>query len=368
MSVVNGQLANQFTFNSSFLSRTTDTTAAGKIDLLNANAESGGSINNIQREFNSAAAFMGKNTNIVASSIPGWANNEVGASTDSLFARADNITIKFNETTGHTHSGAPGEGPKIDAADLDNFNPFFSSLNNVFVFASVGGASANDYTASFALKDPNGSDANIGVITSGSRRVSAVRIRDSEGKPFMDDGKEIVGFWNIINLESDPELPPDFQWNLLYETYTSVDGWESVELPSTSDVTLYFNEVFQGFRPTLDLTLDPFLFGGGGGGGAGGGLFTINEFTGTTFTPTSAARQVWRYTGTSAQTITEVVAGPDFGEIEITCLSDTNTITLNPGTTGIAYLRGTWIGYRGRCIRLRYDSSLGGYMEVTRNG
>lgn len=367
MAVVNGNLANQVTFNNAFLSRTTDTTAAGKIDLLNVNAESGSSINNIQREHNSAAAFMGKDVNAVASSIPGWVNNDVGASTDSLFTRSDNITVKFNETTGHNHNGDPGQGPKINAADLDNFNAFFSSLNNVFIFSSVGGASADDYTSSFNSKSPLGSDVSIGVITTGSRRVSAVRIRDSEGKPFIDEGKEIVGFWNIINLESDPELPPDFQWNLLYETYTSADGWESVELPSTSDVTLYFNEVFQGFRPTLDLVLDPFLFGGGGGG-AGGGLFTINVFTGTTFTPTSAARQVWRYTGTSAQTITEVVEGPDFGEIEITSLSDTNTITLNPSATGIATMNGTWIGYRGSCIRFRFDSSLGGYMEVSRNG
>jgi len=52
MTVANGELANQTTFNVSFMSREADTDTIGKVDLLNGDTASGASITNLQKEVN----------------------------------------------------------------------------------------------------------------------------------------------------------------------------------------------------------------------------------------------------------------------------------------------------------------------------
>jgi hypothetical protein len=107
-----------------------------------------------------------------------------------------------------------------------------------------------------------------------------------------------------------------------------------------------------------------------GGGGAGGGLFVVDDFTGTSITMTSAARQAWRYTGSSAQTLSSVDLSnlTDGEELEILGTDDADTITVNGSTTGIVAINGSWQGYEGSLIRFRYDDGLGGLVEVSRNG
>lgn len=111
MSVTNGQSANQTTFNNAFLSRTTDTSTAGKVDLSNVASESGSAVVNIQRELNSMSSFSGKSINVAKDNKPSWSSNVVGASGDNLFQRADALTVKFSTgdlvTTGtQSFSGA----------------------------------------------------------------------------------------------------------------------------------------------------------------------------------------------------------------------------------------------------------------------
>lgn len=124
MAVANGQLANQTTFNTAFVSRTVDTSTVGKLDLQNAASESGTSITNTQRELNAVSSYTGKALNVAKDILPAWTNNDIGASGNNLFQRANLLTAEFNSSTGHSHSGAAGEAPPINlATSVNGFLP-----------------------------------------------------------------------------------------------------------------------------------------------------------------------------------------------------------------------------------------------------
>lgn len=118
MSVSNGSRANQTTFNNAFLSRTTDSNTVGKVDLENVDAESGASIENVQRELNALNSFTGKTVNSDEDETPTWTSNDVGTSGDDLKDRAEALSAEFNATTGHAHSGVAGDGGPIDSANV----------------------------------------------------------------------------------------------------------------------------------------------------------------------------------------------------------------------------------------------------------
>jgi len=113
-SVSNGQLANATTFNNAFMSRTSDTSTTGRIDLNNALTASGSTLANTQRALNALFALIGEANTVAKDADPTWTNNDVGASTDSHVTRGSALSALFNATTGHTHDGTTGNGPQVD--------------------------------------------------------------------------------------------------------------------------------------------------------------------------------------------------------------------------------------------------------------
>lgn len=93
MSVSNGEDASESVFNSSFMSREDDTNTLGKVDLDNADAASGGTIENIQRSINGVHSFVGSNSEGTHDQNPSWlSDNIVGAvSNESVKDRVDAI-------------------------------------------------------------------------------------------------------------------------------------------------------------------------------------------------------------------------------------------------------------------------------------
>lgn len=116
MSVTNGQDADETTFNDAFVSKTTDSTTVGKINLNNSDTASGSTVTNVQREINSLDSFTGRSAGSAKDVKPTWSNNNVGGSTDDLKTRVDSLTERFDEISGHTHDGTDGNGgPLVDA-------------------------------------------------------------------------------------------------------------------------------------------------------------------------------------------------------------------------------------------------------------
>ena len=123
MTVQNGDLANQTEFNTSFMSREDDTSTVGKVDLLQADTTS---IPDVQNFINALRTYVGQ---IIATTpegdVPPWATvdpdgNIIGASTDTIIDKIVAIVLAFSGSTGHDHSGADGQGPKIDLVSAVN--------------------------------------------------------------------------------------------------------------------------------------------------------------------------------------------------------------------------------------------------------
>lgn len=112
--VSNGQAVNAAVTNAAFIFKNADDSTSNLLSLTNGVSASGGSITNIQRQFNSLASFLGASTNQVYNYLPTWSNNDVGVSTDTVKTRADDLTAKFNSSAGHKHTGAAGDAPQID--------------------------------------------------------------------------------------------------------------------------------------------------------------------------------------------------------------------------------------------------------------
>lgn len=239
MSVSNGQLANQTTFNNAFVSRLVNTSTAGKFDLLNIDAASGDDIINAQREFNSLAFFIGKATGTVFNFVPPWAENYVGTVNDDLMDRIEALVALFDGTTGHTHDGTDGDGAPISALDLDDINYYVAELQVTATISSASG-STFDASAAFSGKTPGGGTSTAGVITTAPNNRCEIRtastgleVNDSQGQKVYARLTESAGTWTL-------------------SFYTNESGVETAHTLSSQNIIVYFREVFTlASRPTI---------------------------------------------------------------------------------------------------------------------
>lgn len=254
MSVANGQIANAATWNNAFLSKQNGGSTTGKIDLANVDAVSGSSITNIQRELNKLNSFLGSVPNDTFDALPSWTNNEVGGSTDSVQVRADQLTERFNGTTGHSHDGSNGEGPAISASVLADFNNYFSDFQTSTFAGAVG--LDDDVTTVFSALTPGGGAAAVGVPTTAP--YNKVELRTSPGEDLIEEpgGRKVYG--RVTESSG--------TWTLTYY-YEDSSGIETAYSLPSQDIRLYWREVFdastrptfgttEGFIGSLDATAD----------------------------------------------------------------------------------------------------------------
>lgn len=244
MTVSNGQLANQNTFNTSFMSREVDTDTVGKVDLLNPEVASGASVINSQRFINAVASALGMTTAEVYNFLFTYSSNIVGAANDTVLARLNALTLKYRGTTGlgHAHSGVDGDSEKISAANLLNINQYFAEWQ-VATKTGVTGSSTV-ITTEMSGKTPGGTSSQLGVITSApSNRailynsVNGEAFEDAEGQKVYGRVTESAGVWTL-------------------SFYTNEAGVETAySFGSSSDVQFFFLEVFSlATRPTIPST------------------------------------------------------------------------------------------------------------------
>lgn len=79
MSVSNGQVADQNTFNNAFLSKQSDNVASGKTDLNNTDAASGAAITNIQKKMNDNTSASVQNASDIAQNA-----SDITANSDAI--------------------------------------------------------------------------------------------------------------------------------------------------------------------------------------------------------------------------------------------------------------------------------------------
>lgn len=238
MSVANGQVANATTFNNAFLSRTTDSDTIGVIGLNNTtDPDSGNQIFNLQQYLNETADSDG-------TVGEGDATRKVYSSTtvisdgDSRKIAIGKLDERFDGTTGHDHTGADGEGPVISAGDLGDFNTYFSAWQT-FTHSSASGTTTN-ITSDMSGKTAGGGTAALGVPTTSP--YNRVEIKNSSTDTYLEDagGQRVYG--RITESTG--------TWTLSY--YTNEAGVETAHSLSSTDIRVYFKEVFdQETRPTF---------------------------------------------------------------------------------------------------------------------
>jgi hypothetical protein len=245
--VADGQAVSAAITNPAFLDAQVDDTAAGKISFANSDAVSGGTITNVQRNVNQLHSFLGSSPNGVYNALPSWSSNDVGASTDSVKVRADNLSAEFNPTTGHKHTGAAGDAPKIPLAGLGALTTKGDLLTfngSVHVVQSVGA---------------NGTALIADSTTSTGLRFALISALAYQETP--------AGTVNGVNDTFGPltQTPSDSNSILVMV--------DMIPVPKTGWSLSGLNIVFaSGYIPTTDQSVYVYyLYGGSGGGGGGGG-------------------------------------------------------------------------------------------------
>lgn len=106
------------------MSRTVDTSAAGKVDLGNTDAVSGATVTNTQREVNGLGAFTGRAAGGTFNSTPTYANENVITTGQTLKAAIEALDAEHNPSSGSLASRA---GREVIAEGVSQVNVTFST-------------------------------------------------------------------------------------------------------------------------------------------------------------------------------------------------------------------------------------------------
>lgn len=225
--------------NQAWIDANGDDATIGRLGLQNTLAESGLAIDNTQRELNSIESFTGTPANSAKDVLPAWINNDVGLSSDDLKTRADGLTEKFNPTTGHTHTGAPGDAPQVSAPDLASVQLHGYFARGVDQTGISG--SSMDVSSDFTLKTPSTNQLTKGVVVNAPE--NNVFLRQASG---ADTGDEFIdGSGNIVYGRI---TESSGVWTISF--YVNLSGTETVySFASPEDIAYYFQELF---NPIVD--------------------------------------------------------------------------------------------------------------------
>lgn len=233
MPVINGQAVSAEITNPAFLDAQVDDTAAGVIGFVNTNVASGSSVDNIQREANSLNSFVGSTLNSAKDQKPSYTNNQGFTVNDDLKTRLDSVSGKFNDSTGHGHTGTPGDGPQIQSDQIASV-----TLRGYFIQAvdlvGVTGYST-DVSSQFTSATPSNNSVTLGVVV--NNPVNRVILRHSDGTNVNDPIVDAFGNQVYGRLTYSTGV-----WTLTY--YVLIVDVETAYSMPTEGVRWYYQQLF----------------------------------------------------------------------------------------------------------------------------
>lgn len=208
MSVVNGQSANQTTFNNAFVSKTADSSVSSNIELADSDTSQGSTITQVQRELNSINSFVGKTINTAKDVKPTWNNNNYGLSTDDVKTRVDNLDaqVKINEDDIALKEDSANKGIANGYCPLDGTGV----VDEAYLPASITGQLSyqgtwNASTNTPTLADGTGSQGDFYVVTvAGTQDLGSGNITFTAGDWAIHDGsvwEKIEGSQQLFKTE-----------------------------------------------------------------------------------------------------------------------------------------------------------------------
>jgi hypothetical protein len=183
MTVSNNDLANQGTFNSSFVSREVDTDTVGTFDLKKTDGVSGSHLMNVQKAVNSIASALGMSTSQVYNFLITWSANYVGAPSDTVKMRVDALVAKFAAATSHNHNGTDGQGEVILASNISSVVLRGYVQRGTDLTGVTGGSHV--VTSEMTGKVDSSGSSSLGVVVTAP--YNKVALLNSSGDSF-DDG------------------------------------------------------------------------------------------------------------------------------------------------------------------------------------
>lgn len=235
MGVAIGSPVSAANTNQAFLDANGDDTTIGRVTLANTLTESGTQVDNTQRELNAEASYTGMPLNSAKDVVPAWVNNDVGTNSDTLKERGDALTAKFNNTTGHKHTGAAGDAPQVSSVDLANVQLSGYMIQGSTLVGVTG--STLDVSTQFAgFLASSGSSSKGVVVTPG---LNQNILHNTDGTNIEDgSGNEVYGRLTNSGLV----------WTL--DFYSLVAGVETVySFATATDIVQYFQQLF---NPVVD--------------------------------------------------------------------------------------------------------------------
>lgn len=239
MTVLNGQLGNQTTFNNAFVSRLagqTDTVAL--LDLLEVSTTN---LINVQRVINEALTSLGVANQAATDPLANeYSSNEVVTNGDDrkvAIGKLDaEFEARFNTTTGHDHDGVNSK--QISATNLLDINLLFTEFGE-YEFDAASGTSI-DVTSLFSGQTAGGDSVTAGVITSSPNNYCPIlekttggEVEDAEGDRVFARLTESAGTWTL-------------------SFFTNEAGVETAHALSSQDIRFLYREVFTAAnRPTI---------------------------------------------------------------------------------------------------------------------
>lgn len=366
MSVLNGQDANQTTFNNAFMSRTSNTSTTGKVDLSNADHSS---VSDIQRELNAIARYTGKTINTAATTAPAWTSNDIGASGDSLFARLDALLELFPLDLGTWVDGilpienggtakSTVEVGQVFWGEFEQSSAFFWDAANEYLGVGTSAPSGTlDIDGSFCLTSDNASVNASGVLAyAGNSENSFIRITAAAGSELYTiaapegNGDQVKILANVSGSDIDVTGDDNIE----------TDG-QTITFSDTTLILLVWDRVSSTWR----------ILAGGGSSSVVITNFSQNMLGESNIECVGAQEQIWRFTAEAPED-SGVITSIDFslvpqgGKVTFTSQSDSAySITILDDISNVI-MNGEWIGTQYSTIVFqRIGPRL---IEVCRNG
>lgn len=231
--VIDGQAVSAAVTNPAFLDANGDDTALGKIDFAEASFASGPTVVNIQREVNSLDSYTGRPAGSAFNALPTFTNSQGLTATESLTARAEELSARFHNSTGHAHDGSAGNGSPIASASLAGV-PLKGYVKQAADLSSISGASV-DVSSLFTSATPSTSPTVAGVVVNTPENKTILRQATgaSENDVFTDGSGNVV-YGRLTESTG--------VWTLSF--YVDISGTETAYSFSSKNIRWYYQQLF----------------------------------------------------------------------------------------------------------------------------
>lgn len=234
--VVDGQSVNASITNAAFIFKNANDSTTHKIGLQDTDVVSGPLLyTNIQRALNTLDTTTGATEGTPGTTYGAPASTIVNGTSHQTALTA--LANKFDPSTGHSHSGAAGDGPPLSTSSLTNTALLgYFQLGTDIIGVNSG---SSDISSQFSTKTVSSGPTVTGVPATGT--YNKVILRYASGSKIDDkvvdsSGEQVYG--RITNTGGFGGT-----WTLTY--YTNPSGVETpFSFGSATDVRFYYQELF----------------------------------------------------------------------------------------------------------------------------